>query len=363
MRPLRISIVLPFPMTKPVGGAKIMYEYANRLQARGHQVQVFHSIRRPFKKMKSPLWWKQLVYAVRGAKRPKWFPLNSGIPSVIVPEISDRYLPDADVVLSTWWQMAYALSALSPAKGEPFQLVQDYETWAGQVDKVHESYRLRTRPLVIARYLQDLLRSEAGVEAVHIPNAIDSGRFRVQTPPAARPAASVIMLYSKEPRKGTSFGLEALEALQRQLPALQVTLFGVFDAPPALPSWITYHKQPGNLVELYNRNAVFFSPSLGEGWALPPAEAMACGCAVVCTGIGGHADYAIDGETALLVPPKDVAAMTAALHTVISNEELRARLSANGERLITTGFSWDASVAKMEQCFYGAVETGAKSLP
>ena len=63
MKPLRITIVLPFPVTKPVGGAKIMYEYANRLYAAGHTVTVLHSIRRPYKKMKSPLWWKKFVFA------------------------------------------------------------------------------------------------------------------------------------------------------------------------------------------------------------------------------------------------------------------------------------------------------------
>ena len=50
MDKLRINVILPFPATKPVGGAKIMYEYANRLTDRGHEVTIYHSIKRPFKK-------------------------------------------------------------------------------------------------------------------------------------------------------------------------------------------------------------------------------------------------------------------------------------------------------------------------
>ena len=46
---LRINIILPFPVTKPVGGAKIMYEYANHFSAKGHRVTVLHSLKRPFK--------------------------------------------------------------------------------------------------------------------------------------------------------------------------------------------------------------------------------------------------------------------------------------------------------------------------
>jgi len=357
MRPLRISVVLPFPATRPGGGVKIMYEYANRLQARGHQVQVFHSIRRPFKKMKSPLWWKQLLYRIRGAARPKWFPLDERISSSIVPEITDRYLPDADIVLSTWWEMAYMTSALSPSKGLPFQLIQDYEVWTGREEQVHASYALRARPLVIARYLQELVEKHTGIRPVHIPNAIDTTRFQLHTTPEARKADSTIMLYSKEPRKGTSYGLEALKLLKQEVPGLEVTLFGVFDKPE-LPDWIQYHRQPRNLTELFNRNALFFSPSLGEGWALPPAEAMACGCAVVCTDIGGHADYARAGETALLVPPKDSAALKEALLLLVRNQDLRLRLAQNGQALINTAFSWEASVSTMEQCFREALSPG-----
>src|SRR5688572_7407998 len=100
MTPLRINIILPFPGTKPGGGLKVMYEYANRLHGKGHKVTILHSIRRPYKKMRSPLWWKQLLYKLRGVSRPKWFPLNENIVSVIVPEITDEHIPDGDILLS-----------------------------------------------------------------------------------------------------------------------------------------------------------------------------------------------------------------------------------------------------------------------
>src|SRR5688500_10532319 len=106
MKSLRINMILPFPGTKPGGGLKVMYEYANRLQEKGHQVTILHSIKRPYKKMRSPLWWKQLVYKLRGVSRPKWFPLHESIVSLIVPEITNHHVPDADILFSTWWEMA-----------------------------------------------------------------------------------------------------------------------------------------------------------------------------------------------------------------------------------------------------------------
>ena len=96
-----------------------MYEYANRFAAAGHQVTILHSLRRPFKKMRSPLWWKRLVFACRGAVRPAWFPLDDRVNSKIVDQISDAFVPDGDILFSTWWQTAYALATLSPCKGVP----------------------------------------------------------------------------------------------------------------------------------------------------------------------------------------------------------------------------------------------------
>ncbi len=350
MSSLRINIILPFPLTKPVGGGKIMYEYANRLQERGHHVIVIHSIRRPFKKMKSPLWWKHFNYKVRRAARPKWFPLHKDVKSVIVSEITNAHIPDGDIVLSTWWEMAYMIEHLNPSKGRPFNLIQDYEVWKGNHEQVHKSYHLSISHLVIAKYLQELVQRHSGICPIHIPNAIETGVFHLKTPIRERDPFSIIMLYSKEPRKGTSFGLQALKELKQSIPQLKVTLFGVYDAPE-LPDWITYYKRPDNLVMLYNQSAVFFSPSLGEGWALPPAEAMACGCAVVCTAIGGHADYAIDNETALLVQPEQVADMVEKLKLLMQDQQLRLRLAEKGNAYIQENFSWEASVAKLEACF------------
>lgn len=351
MKPLRINIVLPFPATRPGGGVKIMYEYANRLQERGHQVTVLHSLRRPYKKMRSPLWWKKLTYSLRGAARPKWFPLHKDVRSLIVTEITDSYVPDGDVVMSTWWEMTYMVSRLNESKGKKFNLVQDYETWKGNPELVHESYKLPVHHLVISKWLQELVARHSGKLPVHIPNAIDTARFRLINPIDARKADSVIMLYSKEERKGSGFGIEALVELKKLVPTLTATLFGVF-SKPNLPDWIQYVQKPGNLPLLYNAHAIFFSPSLGEGWALPPAEAMASGCAVVCTDIGGHHDYAIDEKTALLVQPKNISEMVSQLHQLIIHEERRIELAKSAHTYITESFSWESSVNKLERSFY-----------
>ncbi|MBM3411781.1 MAG: glycosyltransferase family 4 protein [Bacteroidetes bacterium] len=341
---MRITILLPFPVTKPVGGARIMYEYANRFVALGHQVTVLHTLRRPFKKMRSPLWWKRLMFTIRGAKRPAWFPLDKRVKSLIVDEITDSFVPDGDVLFSTWWQMAFALATLSPQKGVPVNLVQDYENWTGQADLVNDSYRLPLRHAAISNWLRLLVEKESGRTVQLLPNAIDTTQFLQDVAPQSRDPLSVLALYSEEKRKGTSYILDALQPLRNKFPLLRFSFFGVYPRPESLPAWVNYYQKPKDLKTLYNQHAIFLSASLGEGWALPPAEAMACGCAVVCTNIGGHADYAKENQTAVLIPTENTTAMITALTLLFENTALRIQLAENSRKQLLEKFSWEQSL-------------------
>lgn len=329
-----------------------MFQFANRLAARGHSVTILYSIRRPYKNSKTPVWLRYMIDTIRGAY-PKWFDLDKSIVQKIVPEITNGYVPDANATLCTWWQMAYAINELSPSKGNKCNLIQDYEIWTGQEDKVHQSYSLPVRHCVIAKYLLEIVEKHSGKRPALTPLAIDVKQFVRVRSSDDRDTATVIMLYSEEPRKGSSYGIEALKLVKEKIPDLRVTLFSVYQRPDTIPAWMEFYTRPKNLSELYNNNAIFFSPSLGEGWALPPAEAMSCGCAVVCTDIGGHRDYAIDGQTALLVQPKAVDEMVKQILSLINSPDVRIRMANRAHELITTQFTWEKSVERLESILLG----------
>jgi glycosyltransferase involved in cell wall biosynthesis len=98
----------------------------------------------------------------------------------------------------------------------------------------------------------------------------------------------------------------------------------------------------GELVKLYERAAVVVCPSLREGFGVVCLEAMAHGRPVVASAVGGLLDLVVDGETGLLVPPGDVAALRAAIERLLGDPELRRRLGAAGRRRAAERFSWDA---------------------
>jgi glycosyltransferase involved in cell wall biosynthesis len=342
---MKLNFVLPFLPSRPVGGAKIMFEYANRLAIKGHDVHILFSVKRPFKKSRTPIWLRYLLQ--RWRKKNSWFVFHPTVKLKLVREVTDKFVPDADATIATWWQMAYALSDLSSTKGKKINLIQDYETWTGQEDKVNESYKLPLIHIVIAQYLAKLVSQISGRAPIHIPNAIDTTKFCVTNPIEKRNAKSIIMMYSEEPRKGTQFGLDALYLIKDKIPDLKVTLFSVYPRPIQIPDWIAFSQKPNNLNQLYNENSIFFSPSIGEGWALPPAEAMCCGCAIVCTDIGGHQDYAVHEETALLVDPKNSESMAQAITRLIEDDTIRHKIARQAVELMKT-FTWEESVQKFE---------------
>ena len=72
---------------------------------------------------------------------------------------------------------------------------------------------------------------------------------------------------------------------------------------------------------------------------------MACGAAVVCTE-AGTTDYAIDGETALVVPTAEPTAMAAAMGRLAVDVELRRALAAAGSERIRA-FGWPAVTRRL----------------
>jgi glycosyltransferase involved in cell wall biosynthesis len=88
------------------------------------------------------------------------------------------------------------------------------------------------------------------------------------------------------------------------------------------------------LLDAYRSADVFVLPSYREGFPTAIIEAMAAGLPIVTTGAQGMADHLADGHNALLVAPRDAHALAAALERILSDGELRGRMSvANTAKL------------------------------
>jgi glycosyltransferase involved in cell wall biosynthesis len=101
---------------------------------------------------------------------------------------------------------------------------------------------------------------------------------------------------------------------------------------------------------------VFVLPSSTEGLSNSLMEAMACGCAVVASDVGGNPELVADGSTGLLFPSGDGGALAAALARLAENAELRSELTARGAALIRDHFSLAIAARRMAEIYLAKLE-------
>jgi glycosyltransferase involved in cell wall biosynthesis len=357
---MRIAFIVPGFAREPVGGIRVVYSLANGLVGHGHRVTVVHEafFRRPLLAGSGASSRRQLEELVSGARdiaraRPatvRWQDVDPSVDLRYVARATQRDFPAGDVVVATAWQTAELVATLPPAKGRGCYLIQGLETWSGGEQRVDATWRLPLRRLFIAEWLFDRASAMHLDDCYRIPAAIDTGRFRSTVPIDERPPR-IAMLYSTASGKGGADGIAALEVARRVVPKLEAVLFGVSRRPTGLPEWIEYVQDPpqAELVEhVYNGSALYLCPSQSEGWHLPPAEAMACGCAVVSTDIAGVREYALHQQTAMLSAVGDVEALASNVVALIRNESERCRLARAGASRIS-GYSWERSSTAFEE--------------
>ena len=338
----------------PIGGFRVVFEYADFLADRGHAVTVVFPRRLSTQKTR-PL--QDIKRHLRGIKnrmlnRPliPWHRLHPKVRLAFTRDLRDGAIPDADASVATAWSTAFPVADLSRSKGKKFYLIQHYEIWSGPEDQVNATWRLPLRKIVIAKWLEEIGGKLGARDMRYIPNGIDFHRFRVTNPPDQRPN-HILSIYHDAKFKGVSDALAVLKKYHEQFPEVPVSMFGVPHRVDEMPDWIAYCENPPQtelVNHFYNVGSIYLGASLAEGWALPPAEAMACGCVFVGTDIGGFREYAIHNDTALLCPAGDREGMLRNLVAVTEDGELRHRLQKRGTEYIRQ-FTWGRAGTALEQ--------------
>jgi glycosyltransferase involved in cell wall biosynthesis len=293
---------------------------------------------------------------------------NSGLNHQVLSHwrpVVDADLPDADVVIATWWETAEWVYRLSKSKGTKAYLVQGHEVFANMpIDRVKATYRLPMRKIVVSAWLKRIMEREYGVLDVDlVPNSVDHAQFYAAVRgKQGRPTLG--FLYSGSSSKGVDIALDVIRRLRSRISNLRVVSFGAvpLDANQIWDSSIEYEHSPAQdrLREIYAQCDVWLSTSRSEGFNLTAMEAMACRTPVVSTRTGWPEEAIQNHVNGALADIDDVEGLLSGALWVLSLSESEWRTASTSAYETAAAGSWQQSADLFESLLQRWISSGGE---
>jgi glycosyltransferase involved in cell wall biosynthesis len=180
------------------------------------------------------------------------------------------------------------------------------------------------------------------------------------------PSAPLAFVFSRLNRmKGLEYFLEAAAIVAVKLPEVRFLIVGDGAGRKDLEAhaWrlglaqkVIFTGFRTDVPELLPEATVSVLPSLSEGLSNSLLESMASGVPVIAGRVGGNPEIIEHDVSGFLVPPRDSAALAAAMSTLLQDSELAARFGAAGRKRVAEVFSMERSVGEVEHLYERLVE-------
>lgn len=233
--------------------------------------------------------------------------------------IKTKEHPECDVTIATGYNSWPDVARYTKAKRCWY--IRGFELWKAKEAKLLNAFKQIPNLFVNSQWLCDYLKSHNISSTVQYPG-LDTDWFK--------PLGLA--------RSGVGALMHNIHKTKRSCDAL--TLKTEYNIPIKLLNKDIKKPNPEQLNNWYNGLLVWFAPTELEGLHNPPIEAALAGCALVCTDHerSGMQDYAINGETALVYPARDLVKARECIELLLADEDLRVKLNKNLVDLITTKF-------------------------
>ncbi len=353
----KIFIILPVISQGPVGGYKVIFQYANLMVDDGYDVTIAYArfiwkyfIKRDI--IGKLAYLKNCILGCKKYSARNWFPLDERIHEIYPFSLTSHKFFYADIYIATACLTVKYL-AHYPTDKKKFYFIQGYETWDMNDKELEDTYALPYKKIVVSLWLQQLL-SHKGFHSTLIYNGFNNKEFYVTQEIENKDKTKISILYHPDKLKGFFLALEAL-TLVRQEVSIVVEAFGSQYPTISLPSWVRFHLSPMPDEHLFINNecAIYIAASYFEGWGLTIGEAMMCGQAIVCTNNKGYLEMATNNHNALVSPVGDADALAQSVIKLISNDQLRYKIAHQGLNDIKA-FNIENSYTNLINCLFSS---------
>jgi glycosyltransferase involved in cell wall biosynthesis len=233
----------------------------------------------------------------------------------------------------------------------------------GQIRLQRQAYRFATKVVANSSAAQAILVSEglATTSTAVVANGVDVESFPTRSLGGRSSGPTLITVANLRREKNHETLIAAVAALAGSFPALRLRIAGAGPRRQALESlaeseglldrveFLGHREDVGTLLADAD---VFVLPSRSEAFPNGAIEAMAAGLPVIASAVGGLRDLIDDGRTGLLVQqPDDAQAFAAAVHRVLTDGALAARLGAAARAEVRDRYSFERMVHAFEDLY------------
>ena len=195
------------------------------------------------------------------------------------------------------------------------------------------------------------ITNDAEVNMTYIPNFVDKKEFFPPDKPRSDKKIRVVYPRRLYSARGFDLVLEAFPKLFKEFPEMELEFIGQIDdsAAKALKKFLADHKgrvthrccPPEEMPKVYrNADIVLVPTCYSEGTSLSCLEAMASGCAVIATNVGGLPELIINRYNGLLIAP-NAEELEEAVRLLLKDADLRKKL---GETAIATSECYELQI-------------------
>ncbi|HOL34297.1 MAG TPA: glycosyltransferase family 4 protein [bacterium] len=349
---MKINVLLNLGK-KPSGALRPIIEFFNNL-TKDHDIVIYKAYN-PNKKGCEYFLREMIGFLLKGRK----FTLNwmeCKVPALIIPRYSEKWIRDADITFFRSSNLIGDVSNWSTGKGKKVMRVSNIHIFDSPI-RIPENIVLVPSSTTVYEKLKILY---PGHKIYRVGNGVNCEFFSPGNRTYDRPVSLGMVFYEGEhsQHKGVDIGFEVMKRIKGKFPYLRFFVAGLKKQRniPAFVEFIDGLTSNG-MLQFYRKTDIFLYPSLADAWPNPPMEAMACGCAVVTTDIGGVRDFAKDRETAIICTPGDIEELTMAVEHLITHPEFWVKLAKNGNIAIQK-FDYTLQAKTLEKVFYEILSTG-----